>query len=392
MNKSFPDEIWNYKNFNMVTELDISGEFIYDGIHTLNQMNSVDDVAMLFSFLYHVSVGIERIQKIVLVLSEQVNSENYEQFEKSLITHSHSSLNERISKSTKLQLTIRENEFLQLLSVFYKTARYNRFNVKSQYSKEQGMISDFIKKHLTEAKLQTHFITKKVLITDDVKELLGRVIGSISKKYYKLVRDGCKKNNTYSYELRCGSKAEKIFLSQHRNNSLQQQKITEMIVLKELLIYLKNTKQTNSFMRFLENIPPLDLDIALLNGYVSEICNGIISQSLIGEVEYLYEESNYSIDRINLVNLIGNTDVLFEYSDINDCLQMLESLISGDFECEEFAIQFPKKLELLEDEYIYEILSEVPALCSDFLSKKLNLKDFMQRMLLHYNEIKKSLC
>ena len=78
MNKSFPDEIWYYKNFNMVTELDISGEFIYDGIHTLNQMNSVDDVAMLFSFLYHVSVGIERIQKIVLVLSEQVNSENYE--------------------------------------------------------------------------------------------------------------------------------------------------------------------------------------------------------------------------------------------------------------------------------------------------------------------------
>ena len=78
--------------------------------------------------------------------------------------------------------------------------------------------------------------------------------------------------------------------------------------------------------------------------------------------------------------------------EINDCLQMLESLISGDFECEEFAIQFPKKLELLEDEYIYEILSEVPALCSDFLSKKLNLKDFMQRMLLHYNEIKKSLC
>lgn len=63
MNKSFPEEIWYCKKFYMVTELDISGEFIYDGIHTLNQMHSVDDVAMLFSFLYHVSVGIEQNTK-----------------------------------------------------------------------------------------------------------------------------------------------------------------------------------------------------------------------------------------------------------------------------------------------------------------------------------------
>ena len=38
MNPLFPDKIWNYKNFNMGTELDISGEFIFDGINVLNQM------------------------------------------------------------------------------------------------------------------------------------------------------------------------------------------------------------------------------------------------------------------------------------------------------------------------------------------------------------------
>ena len=133
MSELFTDKIWNYKNFNMVTELDIAGEFIYDGIHTLNQMNSIEQDAMLFSFLYHVSVGIERIQKIVLVLFEEVTLSNYEEFEKSLITHSHSALNERILKNTKLQLNTRENVFLQLLSEFYKTARYQRFNVISQH-------------------------------------------------------------------------------------------------------------------------------------------------------------------------------------------------------------------------------------------------------------------
>lgn len=33
---------WYYKNFNMVSELDISGEFIYNGISIVNNMNSID--------------------------------------------------------------------------------------------------------------------------------------------------------------------------------------------------------------------------------------------------------------------------------------------------------------------------------------------------------------
>ena len=68
MNSQFPDSFWNYKNFNMVNELNIAGEFIYDGIDALNRMNTIDEIPLLFSFLYHISVGIERIQKIILVL------------------------------------------------------------------------------------------------------------------------------------------------------------------------------------------------------------------------------------------------------------------------------------------------------------------------------------
>ena len=44
--------------------LEISGEFIYDGIQALNTMDSSSNSAELFSFLYHISVGIERLQKI----------------------------------------------------------------------------------------------------------------------------------------------------------------------------------------------------------------------------------------------------------------------------------------------------------------------------------------
>ena len=42
MNSQFPNAIWNYKNFNMVNELNIAGEFIFDGIDAINRMNTLD--------------------------------------------------------------------------------------------------------------------------------------------------------------------------------------------------------------------------------------------------------------------------------------------------------------------------------------------------------------
>ena len=93
------DKIWNYKNFNMVNELDIAGEFIYDGIQTLNQMDVISDGASIFSFLYHVAVGIERLQKILIVLFEDITFDNYEKFEKSIKIHRHNKLHERISNT-----------------------------------------------------------------------------------------------------------------------------------------------------------------------------------------------------------------------------------------------------------------------------------------------------
>ena len=62
------DDSWFYKNFNMVKELDIAGEFIYNGITELNGMDVIRDNASTFFTLYTISVGIERLQKIILVL------------------------------------------------------------------------------------------------------------------------------------------------------------------------------------------------------------------------------------------------------------------------------------------------------------------------------------
>lgn len=66
---------------------------------------------------------------------------------------------------------------------------------------------------------------------------------------------------------------------------------------------------------------------------------------------------------------------------------MLKKLVCEDYDCEDFAKCFPEKLEILDDEDIYEILYEVPSLCADFLNKKLSVQDFKQRIEAYYSEI-----
>ncbi len=384
MNSLFLDKLWNYKNFNMVTELDIAGEFIYDGIHELNQMEVINQDSMLFSFLYHVSVGLERLQKIVVVLWKKVELDTHDEFEKSLITHSHIALSERICKNTNVKMNNRENDFLQMLTNFYKSARYNRFNLESQYSREQEMLVEFIEKYISLDKIQYHFMTNKILISNDVKELFGRVIGGISKRYYQLVYEGCAKNQTFAYELRSGSKAEKIFLSNYPKNSLQRQKMDESVVLKELLVYIRNSKDSNSFTRFFDEIEPLELDIGLLNEYICEICKGVVPQFLIDEVEYLYGENGYSVERLEMVDAIGNTDIMFDMQDIHQCFLMMDDLINGSHNCKEFAETFPQKLEMVEDECIEEVLDGAVDICKRFLEGNIGSDFFIDEIKSYY--------
>lgn len=141
--------MWNYKNFNMVFELDVAGEFIYNGVQELNRMSAFNKNSPAFSSLYNISIGIERLQKIILVLWKLDDDSNLEEFEKSLITHSHCGLNNEIKKCTSRDiLNKRENDFLSVINKFYKTARYNRFNINGQYDYEVDIFREYLEKYL----------------------------------------------------------------------------------------------------------------------------------------------------------------------------------------------------------------------------------------------------
>lgn len=347
-------KIWNYKNFNMVNELDIAGEFIYDGIQVLNQMKSISSGASIFSFLYHVSVGIERLQKIIIVLFEDITLENYKDFEESLISHSHGYLHERISKKVNLDLNSRENEFLTLLCAFYNHSRYNRFNLNASINHEKELLEQYILKYVNEKSISRSISSCDILVNNKIKDLFGKVVGRISSKYYKVLRDVADEKGTYTYELRSDSKAEKIFLSNGEKESLIDLKITETIAFKELLVFMSNTKARNPFLRFFKKIPPLKFDLALVNEYLMGISKGEMPQVLIDEVECIYEENGYGSERIEQMNLIGDCYVMFEYREIIECIKFAESFLSNNTDVQCFARKFPIMIRRIKDDDFLE--------------------------------------
>lgn len=382
------DKIWNYKNFNMVNELDIAGEFIYDGIQTLNQMNSISSEASIFSFLYHISVGIERLQKIILVLFEDITLENYEEFEKSLITHSHGYLHERISKKVNLDFNSRENEFLTLLSTFYNHSRYNRFNLNASLNHEKELLEEYILKYVNEKSINRSITSRDILVNNKIKDLFGKVVGRISSKYYKVLRDVANEKCTYTYELRSDSKAEKIFLSNYEKKSLIDLKITETIAFKELLVFISNTKERNPFFRFFKKIPPLKLDSALVNEYLMEISKGEIPQALIDEVECIYEENGYGGERIEQINLVGNCYVMFEHGEIIECIKFAESFLSNNTNAQYFARKFPVKIRQIKDGDFLEFTFNIRSACKDFINLKIAQKELIEHVKTFIEEAK----
>lgn len=379
------DESWYYKNFNMVKELDIAGEFIYNGITELNEMDVIRNNASTFFTLYTISVGLERLQKIILVLWKFDKIENKEEFEKSLITHSHTLLRDEIKKYTKgfkvPNFNSRENDLILLLQKFYNSARYERYNINGEKDVEIDMFNSFINKHIRQ--VQRSVFDGRILLTDDIKDFLGKVIGSISNKYYQLILEGSKKNNTYTYELRVGSKAEKVFLG---NYKLIEGKMNERISFKELLIYLRNCKEKSAYLKFIDDITPLDFDAPLVMDYINSISNGNIPQDLVDEVETIYNENNYSFERVQLVDLIGCSNVEFDYPYIDECYQILNNVIKIKDIDDDTIKSIDDNLCYINDDEIVEIMEKIKESYKLYKKENSSLDELLNLIKNYYDE------
>lgn len=302
------EQFW--KNFNLGMEVSLSGSFIYNGLKVLDDLATPYYEDVIFEFLYNISIGIERLEKVAIILIEHDSLKDQNAFEKSLITHNHLELLARIKKKYTLKLGKPHNSFLQLLGNFYKTMRYSRYILSEvrSYDKEKKAIMSYITRYLGIT------FDEKLLFVDPkdnlrMKRFLAKIIGKIATELYETIGVEARRQNIYTYELRTNSKAFKIFMRKEFNFW------EETVLWKELLIFLINSSEQKGAIGFIKDIEPLDFDLGLVAEYLSSFKNDLHKLEHLDELEMLYETVQDKKYRFEMLEAIGNPNISFDIDD-----------------------------------------------------------------------------
>ncbi len=298
-------EYW--KNFSLGKELDIAGRFIYNGLQCFHHMKKFYYEEEVFEFFYNLSVGFERLLKITIILSEHDDDVDQKEFEKSLITHSHLALLKRVKDTHNLSFGPIHNELLQVLERFYKTHRYGRYDLAAMTvdGREKQALHSFLEKYL-QLEIDDEIFLGITQNDDRAKRIIGKCIGKIAGDLFALIRKEAHRLNIYTYEIRYGSKASKVFhFAENTFNN-------EDILWKELLVFFMNTKEKNGILNFIREITPLEFDPALAGDYLMCFRDNIEKLAILDELEHLYEELDDVKHRLKLMSVIGETGIGFD--------------------------------------------------------------------------------
>lgn len=296
-----------WQNFELGKEVEIGASFIYDGLRNFHEMKTLELETEVFQVLYNLSVGLERLLKVAVVLLEYNEGMDSEEFEKSLITHNHFSLIDRVRAHVEFQLSGVQNELVALLSSFYKTFRYDRYRVATvrDLSKEKKGFRAWIEKHLSiPASTPDRFLSSE----DNswrVKKFVGRHVSKIVLPLYEVIRGAARSKNVYTDEIRYYSKAYKLIYGKEFDF------LSEDILWRELLIFILNGDEDSPLKKFLGEMEPLNFDVALLPEYLRCFSNNLKRIEIADEMHTLYEDLEEKRSRIEILQLIDNPHVEF---------------------------------------------------------------------------------
>lgn len=309
---TFNDPNYFWKNFRLGTELHIAGSYLYDALLAFDRMEHFCYEDECFEFLYRTSIGIERLEKIAIILLEHHPALIQEDFEKSLKTHNHIRLLTRIKEKHSFSFGKLHNKFLQLISEFYLSTRYSRYNRSSVYLPDQDKLKlvDFIEKELKiELNSKSCFPTGN---DNRIKEFIGKIISEIAVQLYELIKRLSYENRLATYEIRYDSKAFKIFMA--KEFTFEKERLSQ----REILTYLLNNSDVDDgFLKFIKSIDPINLEDYSNNELIKYLFDFTKNHAIKEGVEYQYKENEFDKERLSNISAIGS-DADFDISDDDD--------------------------------------------------------------------------
>ncbi|WPR76258.1 hypothetical protein [Algoriphagus sp. NG3] len=303
-----PSDFW--KNFNLGEELQISGAFLYNSLFHLSGTRNFHKEFECFEVLYNAAVGIERLQKVAIILSDHNDTLDQSRFEDALKTHDHFKLMQRIRKFSNFNLGPDHNRLLHLLADFYKVYRYKRFEISSvlDYNDERYILSQFISVGLKMKITYEGFYPDP--ITDQMRRYFGKALIKVSEILFDIIQEISRNLNLYTTEIESSSKAYRIFLQKEFTFE------NELNFKKEILIYLLSLENTEPVLSYLKQMKPIELD-GSMGDYIEFLLNSSKDPSLIDELHSRYDdmETKEKRDRIELLKIIGEN---FNYIDFDE--------------------------------------------------------------------------
>lgn len=303
------DPIKFWKNFRLGTELHISGNLIYNALHSFDQIEYFIYEHDVFEFLYSLSIGLERLEKILVILTEHNEEIDQEEFEKTLITHNHLELLKRIKKKHTINLGKQHVKLLQFISGFYRSTRYSRYNLESVYEKNQDLhgFVNFLKEELNVT--EEHSIHPMVANSTRVKKFIGKLIGKITTEFYEIVCKETRRLGIFTHEIATCSKSYKIFLAKEFTFE------KERHLQKEILILLQSGKLDDGMTRFIRSITPLSLDNYSSAEYIKFLINIQTNRDIVDEMESVLKDEPMTPERLEQLSAIGRDDLDFQEED-----------------------------------------------------------------------------
>jgi hypothetical protein len=305
-------EEW-WKNFALGIEVDVSGTFIYNGAKTLHDIPNLNNAVDIFEVLYGFSVGIERLLKVAIILTEHDTQVDIEAFEASLITHNTLELLNRLEQTHALSIGSQHKEFLALLSKFYKTHRYGRFTSSSvpDIESERNDFLQFISKHLgIQFDLDKEYIG--IENTDQIRTFVCRNVKKISDEIYRVIRGETHRLNIYTDELRGDSKAIKVFYGKKLDFTDEESKK------REILLFLMNPNQSSKHLEALKAFGVLDFNPEMAPSYIKAILNDLHLPYVGDEVDELYYDVKNARDRLDMLKALDSDWLAFDPDEESD--------------------------------------------------------------------------
>lgn len=298
------------KNKNLLTgfdlgrELETAGEFLYDAVKNFAKLDSLARQYEVNYILFHASIGIERLQKLLLFLKLGNDAESYKAQEADFRTWSHEKLHGRIAGDYGIRFGNEELHFLTVLSDYYREYRYSVYELPNTRPDLRLLIMQFFNIQL---KLTVDYEKDYIKYKSEICALFGKTVGRIIRTYYAAIKEKAKSVGLTS-EIDKDTIAYPLFNKETAGDDLTALAAQSIAAQKELMLLVRRADGGGSFTEFLDNIEPLALDPGAVNDYLSEIYKNGYSEKLTSAVDALYAKMDGEKLRIRkeLISLIGD--------------------------------------------------------------------------------------